>query len=141
VAVMQGTLVTIICLIAGFRPAHFSTIPVALGFMILIALLFAALGVAIGSSLQDMQGFQLIMNFLVLPIYFLSGAMFPLNDAHNVLKYITRADPLSYGVDGLRNVFGSPNVAFDPRLDLMVLIVVGSILLVFGAYRFSKIEI
>ncbi len=141
VAVIQGTLVTIICLIAGFRPAHFTTIPMALGFMILIALLFAALGVAIGSTLQDMQGFQLIMNFLVLPIYFLSGAMFPLNDAHNVLRYITRADPLSYGIDGLRNVFGSPNVAFDPRLDLMVLIVVGSILLVFGAYRFSEIEI
>jgi ABC-2 type transport system permease protein len=141
VAVMQGLLVTIICLIAGFRPAHFTTIPIALGFMILIALLFAALGVAIGSSLQDMQGFQLIMNFLVLPIYFLSGAMFPLNDARNVLRYITRADPLSYGIDGLRNVFGSPNVAFDPRVDLLVLIVVGCILLVIGAYRFSKIEI
>jgi ABC-2 type transport system permease protein len=141
VAVMQGLLVTIICLIAGFRPAHFTTIPIALGFMVLIALLFAALGVAIGSSLQDMQGFQLIMNFLVLPIYFLSGAMFPLNDARNVLRYITRADPLSYGIDGLRNVFGSPNVAFDPRVDLLVLIVVGCILLVIGAYRFSKIEI
>jgi ABC-2 type transport system permease protein len=141
VAVMQGLLVTVICLIAGFRPAHFTTIPIALGFMVLIALLFAALGVAIGSSLQDMQGFQLIMNFLVLPIYFLSGAMFPLNDARNVLRYITRADPLSYGIDGLRNVFGSPNVAFDPRVDLLVLIVVGSILLVIGAYRFSKIEI
>jgi ABC-2 type transport system permease protein len=141
VAVMQGLLVTVICLIAGFRPAHFSTIPIALGFMVLIALLFAALGVAIGSSLQDMQGFQLIMNFLVLPIYFLSGAMFPLNDARNVLRYITRADPLSYGIDGLRNVFGSPNTAFDPRVDLLVLIAVGSVLLVIGAYRFSKIEI
>jgi ABC-2 type transport system permease protein len=141
VAVIQGLLVTVICLIAGFRPAHFTTIPIALGFMVLIALLFAALGVAIGSSLQDMQGFQLIMNFLVLPIYFLSGAMFPLNDARNVLRYITRADPLSYGIDGLRNVFGSPNVAFDPRVDLLVLIAVGSVLLVIGAYRFSKIEI
>ncbi len=141
VAIMQGLLVTIICVIAGFRPAHISTIPVAIGFMILIALLFAALGVAIGSSLQDMQGFQLIMNFLVMPIYFLSGAMFPLNDAHNILRWITRADPLSYGIDGLRNVFGSPNVAFDPRLDALVLAVVGSILLVIGAHRFSKIEI
>jgi ABC-2 type transport system permease protein len=141
VAIMQGLLVTVICLLAGFRPAHISTIPIAIGFMVLIALLFAALGVAIGSSLQDMQGFQLIMNFLVLPIYFLSGAMFPLNDAHNVLRWITRADPLSYGIDGLRNVFGSPNIAFDPRLDALVLVVVGCILLVIGAYRFSKIEI
>src|SRR5215469_7022963 len=71
VAVMQGLLVTVICLIAGFRPANLATVPIALGFMVLIAVLFAALGMAIGSGLQDMQGFQLIMNFLVMPIYFL----------------------------------------------------------------------
>jgi ABC-2 type transport system permease protein len=141
VACIQGLLVMVICLIAGFRPAHFSAIPLALGFMVLIAILFAALGMAIGSGLQDMQGFQLIMNFLVLPIYFLSGAMFPLNDAKSVLKYITRIDPLSYGIDGMRNVLGASNSAFDPRLDLTVLVIVGAIFLVFGAYRFSKIEI
>ena len=114
VAVIQGSLVTVVCLIAGFRPAHLIGIPLALGFMVLIALLFAALGMAIGSGLQDMQGFQLIMNFLVMPIYFLSGALFPLNDAHNVLKYITRADPLSYGIDGMRIVLGASNAAFVP---------------------------
>jgi ABC-2 type transport system permease protein len=141
VAIIQGLLVMLICIIAGFRPTHFSAIPLALGFMVLIALLFSALGVAIGSSLQDMQGFQLIMNFLVLPIYFLSGALFPLNDAHSVLKYITRADPLAYGIDGMRNVLGAPNTAFDPRIDCLVLVVVGAVLMVFGAWRFSKIEI
>ena len=121
VACIQGLLVMIICLIAGFRPAHFSAIPLALGFMVLIAVLFAALGMAIGSGLQDMQGFQLIMNFLVMPVYFLSGAMFPLNDTKSVLKYITRLDPLSYGIDGMRNVLGASNTAFDPRLDAVVL--------------------
>jgi ABC-2 type transport system permease protein len=141
VACIQGLLVMVICVIAGFRPVHYSAIPLALGFMVLIALLFAALGMAIGSGLQDMQGFQLIMNFLVLPIYFLSGAMFPLNDAKSVLKYITRIDPLSYGIDGMRNVLGAANTAFDPRLDLIVLLAVGVIFLIFGAYRFSKIEI
>jgi ABC-2 type transport system permease protein len=141
VAVIQGSLVMIISVIAGFRPTHLFSIPLAIGFMILIAILFAALGVAIGSSLQDMQGFQLIMNFLVMPIYFLSGAIFPLTGQGIVLKYITRADPLAYGIDGMRNVFGAPNVAFDPRVDVIVLVMVGSILLIFGAYRFSKIEI
>src|SRR6516162_5806603 len=58
VACIQGLLVTAICLLAGFRP-HISAIPLALGYMVLIALLFAALGMAIGSGLQDMQGFQL----------------------------------------------------------------------------------
>lgn len=141
VAVIQGLLVMVVCFLAGFRPAHLASIPLAFGFMVLIALLFAALGMAIGSGLQDMQGFQLIMNFLVLPIYFLSGALFPLNDAHSVLKYITRADPLSYGIDGMRNVLGAPNAAFNTHLDFLVLVVVGVVLLVFGAWRFSKIEI
>ena len=47
-------------------------------FMALIAVVFAALGTIIGSSLKDMQGFQLVMNFLVMPIFFLSGALYPL---------------------------------------------------------------
>jgi ABC-2 type transport system permease protein len=109
--------------------------------MILIAFLFAALGMAIGSGLQDMQGFQLIMNFLVMPIYFLSGALFPLKGLPVVLKYITRCDPLAYGIDGMRNVLlGSAYASFDPVHDCIILIVVGAVLLVFGAWRFSKIE-
>ena len=140
VAVIQGLLVTLICVLAGFRPAHFAAIPIALGFMVLIALLFAALGMAIGSGLQDMQGFQLIMNFLVMPIYFLSGALFPLTGLPIVLSYVTKADPLAYGIDGMRSVLLGHS-AFDPRIDLLVLVVLGAILLVFGAYRFSKIEI
>lgn len=140
VAVVQGLLITVICLVAGFRPTHWIAIPFALGFMVLIAINFAALGVAIGSGLQDMQGFQLIMNFLVMPIYFLSGALFRLDDVKSVLKVITRLDPLSYGIDGMRNAFGNPNVAFDPRLDFLILGVVGLAFIIFGAYRFSKIE-
>jgi ABC-2 type transport system permease protein len=140
VAVIQGTLVMAICLIAGFRPAHWALLPLAFVFMVMIALLFAALGMAIGSGLQDMQGFQLIMNFLVMPIYFLSGALFPLAGLGVVMKYVTKADPLAYGIDGMRNVFGSPLAAFDPRIDFLVLAVLGCLLMIFGAYRFSKIE-
>ena len=140
VAVMQGLLITVVCVIAGFRPPNMWAIPLALGFMVMIAVVFASLGIAIGSGLQDMQGFQLIMNFLVLPIYFLSGALFPLKDAHNVLKYITRADPLAYGIDGMRSVLGAPNAAFDARLDFVVLAAVGVAFLIFGAWRFNKIE-
>lgn len=141
VAVLQGLLVTVVCFIAGFRPINWMWIPIALGFMVLIALLFAALGMAIGSGLQDMQGFQLIMNFLVMPIYFLSGALFPLKGLPKVLDWITKIDPLSYGIDGMRNVLlGSASAAFTPSLDLTVLVGVGVVLLVVGAWRFSKIE-
>jgi ABC-2 type transport system permease protein len=140
VAAMQGLLVSVICLVAGFRPVHPSMIPLALVFMVLIAVVVAALGVAIGSSLQDMQGFQLIMNFLVMPIYFLSGALFPLTGLPKALAWATSADPLSYGIDGMRSVL-SGTTHYGSAFDLEVLVVVASVLLVFGAYRFSKIEI
>jgi ABC-2 type transport system permease protein len=140
VAIIQGLLVTVVCFIAGFRPVNYLTAPIALGFMLLIALLFAALGVAIGSSLQDMQGFQLIMNFLVMPIYFLSGALFPLAGLPKALKIVTSLDPLAYGIDGMRSVLLGKTV-FGAFTDLVVMVVLGCILMVFGAYRFSKIEI
>ena len=140
VAVIQGLLVTVVCLIAGFRPASFLALPLAIGFMVAIAVVFAAAGVAIGSGLQDMQGFQLIMNFLVMPIFFLSGALFPLDDLKQPLKLITRLDPLSYGIDGMRATLIRYS-AFHPVTDMAVLASVGVVLLVIGAHRFSKIEI
>jgi ABC-2 type transport system permease protein len=140
VAVLQGLLVSIVCLIAGFRPVHLASVPLALVFMILIATVFSALGVAIGSSLQDMQGFQLIMNFLVLPIFFLSGALFPLTGLPRVLSVVTSIDPLSYGIDGMRSVLLGASY-HGAAMDAEVLVAIASVLLVFGAYRFSKIEI
>ena len=84
VAVIQGLLIMTVCLIAGFRPYNLAMLPVVFLFMMLIAVVFAALGTAFGSILEDMQGFQLIMNFMVLPIFFLSGALFPLNNLPKV---------------------------------------------------------
>src|SRR5580700_8180464 len=81
VAMLQGVIVFALTLVAGFRPVDWLMIPVALSFMFLIALFFTALGTALASVLDDMQGFQLIMNFLIMPFFFLSGALFPLNDA------------------------------------------------------------
>lgn len=140
VSMLQGTLMVIVCLIAGFRPTSLAGVPVAILFMMLIAIVFAALGVAIGSSLQDMQGFQLIMNFLVMPIFFLSGALFPLKNLPKVLAFVTRLDPLTYGVDGLRgSLIGLTH--FGIATDLAVLAGVAVVLLYLGAWRFSKIEV
>ena len=140
VAMLQGTLIVVVCLIAGFRPVSLLGIPLGFAFMALIAIVFAALGTSIGSSLQDMQGFQLIMNFLVLPIFFLSGALFPLNNLPKALSFVTKLDPLSYGVDGLRAaLIGASH--FGAIVDALVLAVVAVGLLGLGAWRFSKIEI
>jgi len=115
-------------------------VPLGLLFMVLIAVVFAALGTAIGSALKDMQGFQMTMNFLVMPIFFLSGALFPLNNLPKVLGWITSFDPLAYGIDGMRSAL--LNMAhFGPVVDGAVLAAVALLFLSLGAYSFSKIEI
>ena len=140
VSIIQGTLILIICLIAGFRPHSWLAIPTAFLFVILIAIVFAALGTAIGSILKDMQGFQLVMNFLVLPIFFLSGALFPLANLPMAMSIITKLDPLTYGVDGLRGAL-IQSWQFSAVIDLSLLAIIGAFFLSAGAYLFSRIEV
>jgi ABC-2 type transport system permease protein len=109
-------------------------------FIALIATVFSALGTGIGSVIEDMQGFQLVMNFLVMPIFFLSGALFPLDGQGKVLAAITMIDPLSYGIDGMRSVL-LERTHFGAMRDFEVLVGIALVFIVFGAYRFSKIEI
>lgn len=139
IAMIQGTLVLAICMIAGFRPHDPAGVPLAILFMALVAVVFAALGTVIGSTLRDMQGFQLIMNFLVMPIFFLSGALFPLANLPTALAVVTRVDPLSYGIDGLRGALIGRSY-FGVPTDLAVLVVVATCLLALGARTFSRIQ-
>lgn len=140
VAMLQGMLILIVCLVAGFRPSSAAAVPLALLVMASIAIVFAALGTVIGSSLREMQGFQLVMNFLVMPIFFLSGALYPLKNLPVVLAALTRIDPLTYGVDGARGAFIGVS-HFGMWTDITVLVVVGLALLSLGAWRFTKLEV
>jgi ABC-2 type transport system permease protein len=139
-ALIQGTLVLTVCLLAGFRPHDLTALPLALLFMVLIAVVFAALGTAIGSTLRDMQGFQMVMNFLVMPIFFLSGALYPLGGLPAALAAATRVDPLSYGIDGLRGALIGVS-HFGVVTDLAVLGGIAMLFLVLGAWAFLRIQV
>jgi ABC-2 type transport system permease protein len=140
IAMIQGTLVLIVCMVAGFRPQGVAAVPLALLFMALTAIVFAGLGTAIGSALKDMQGFQFIMNFLVMPIFFLSGALFPLGGLPSALMIATRIDPLSYGIDGLRGALIAQS-QFSVVTDVAVLLAFAAVFLGLGARAFSRIQI
>ena len=140
VALLQGLLVSVVCLIAGFRPVHLALIPAGIAFLGLTAVVFAAAGTAIGSTLKDMQGFQMVMNFLVMPLFFLSGALYPLDNLPSALAVLTRIDPLTYGVDGMRAML-IDRTHFGAGIDALVLACVGVVLMVVGAWRFNRIEV
>ncbi len=140
VAAIQGGLILLLSVAAGFRPRSWLAIPAGLFFVIAIAIVFAAMGTALGSMIQEMQGFQLIMNFLVMPLFFLSGALFPLKHLPRVLTWITHADPLSYGVDGLRGVLtGAWQFGF--LLDTGLLALLAALFLCAGAMLFARMEV
>jgi ABC-2 type transport system permease protein len=138
VAMFQGIIVFTLTLFVGFRP-NFYMIPLALFLAFLNAIIFTSLGTAIASLLEDMQGFQLIMNFLVFPIIFLSGAFFPLQGLPTAMQYVVRIDPLTYGVDGLRGLLIGASY-YGIMVDFIVLGAVATIFLGVGSYLFSRIK-
>lgn len=140
VAMIQGLIVFVITLPVGFR-LHFSPVlPLAFVFMAFIALVFTSFGMCLGSLLDDMQGFPLIMNFLVMPLFFLSGALFPLNGLPESISILSNVNPMSYGVDGLRTAFGGI-AHFGLSADLLFLSLVSVLLLSIGSYLFSRIQV
>ncbi len=140
VATIQGAMFLGVCFIGGFRLENWSALPAVFLFMALTAILFTALGSAIGASLQDMQAFQFVVSFLIMPLFLLSGAMFPLTNLPKVLAIATSLNPLTYGVDGLRqSLIGA--VHFGMVTDISVLTVFAVALVALGAYRFSKIQL
>ena len=140
VATFQGIIVFALAMLFGFRPHNWLLVIPAILFMLLVALLFTALGTAIASVLEDMQGFQLIMNFLVMPLFFLSGALFPLTGLPTVLAGLTRIDPLSYGIDSFRALLVNTS-HFGLGVDFIVLAIFTIVFLGVGSYLFSKIEV
>jgi ABC-2 type transport system permease protein len=140
VATFQGIITLLLSLLVGFRVENIGLLPVTLAFIFLVALLFTAFGTAIASVLEDMQGFQLIMNFLVMPLFFLSGALFPLQGLPKALGIVAQIDPLSYGVDALRITL--VNIShFGLLTDFLVLGVITVLILIVGSYLFTRIQI
>lgn len=109
----------------------------SLVFMFLISASFVAMGIAFASRMTDAHGFQLVMNFLIMPLFFLSGALFPLKGLPDWLGTASMFDPLTYGVDGLRGSLGG--IAYFPLwLDFTVLFVFWIALTIIGARLFRK---
>ena len=138
-AMVQGMFVFLASLVAGFRPHSFGGLLLAFLFMALIAVLFNIVGTAIGSVLREFQQGQLAMNLVLAPLFFLSGALFPLSNLPPPLALAVRVDPLTYGVDGLRAALTGAT-HFSVAVDLAVLSGVVMVVLVIGTYLFSRIQ-
>ena len=108
--------------------------------MILVGIGFTAFGIAIASRMEDLTGFQLIMNFVIFPLFGLSGALFPIRSLPAWLVPVTLIDPLTYGVEGIR--YGLTGVSqISPVVCAAVVAGFAVAMTVIGAYLFRKISI
>jgi ABC-2 type transport system permease protein len=139
-ALIQGILLLIISLFMGFKIANPLGIILTLILMLLIGIGFIGFGIAIASVMEDTQGFSLIMQFIVFPLFLLSGAIFPIANLPTWLRSLSLIDPLTYGVDGLRaSLIGFSQ--FPIFLDLVLLLIFDFVMVILGAWLFSKTEV
>ncbi|WP_407355995.1 ABC transporter permease [Methanolobus sp. WCC5] len=138
-AVIQGLIILVLSLLMGLRINSIPGFAIAIVFMTLIGISFTAFGIAIASRMDDMHGFQLIMNFVIFPIFGLSGALFPIDSLPSWVRFLTLLDPLTYGVEGIRyGLLGTSQV--DPLLSFVVLSGFTVIMVMLGSYLFRKIS-
>ena len=139
-AVIQGIILMVLAVLLGLRIENPAGFFVALGFMILVGISFTAFGIAIASRMEDMTGFQLIMNFVVFPLFGLSGALFPISSLPAWLEPITLIDPLTYGVEGIRyGLTGASQI--NPLISLAVIAGFAVAMTVVGAWLFRKVSV
>lgn len=138
-SMIQSLMILLLSLLLGFRTHHGAGIFLALVFMLLIGFTFIGLGLIFASRMKDMQGFSIVMNFIVFPLFFLSGALYPLENLPAAVRILSYVDPLTFGIDGLRwSLIGVS--AMPPALDAAVLAGFSVLMVSLGAYFFETSE-
>ncbi len=139
ISVLQGLIVFFIALLLGFSPYNWALVIPALLLLIFICLTLALFGAGIASMVDDFQGFQGINNLIILPMFFLSSALYPLDDVPTFLAVISTLNPVSYMVDAMRFLL-SNETHFGLHRDLVVITITFFISIIFSVRRFNRIQ-
>ena len=139
IAMIQGTIILLFSPLLKI-PITFVIFFKVIGIMFLVAMTIATLGIVLASVIKSMQAFQVITNFLLMPMFFLSGALFPLNNTVKWMNVVSKINPLSYGIDAMRTVIlNDPALQLYPLwLDIVVLASVTVVMSILGAVLFSR---
>jgi len=116
-----------------------SALLLAILLLFLLALSLVSTGLIIGSLMESPEGFNMIVSFLVFPLFLFSGALFPLDNLPLWLRAITYIDPVTYGVDGLRTVTIGVS-QFPLYMDLAVLATFAAVMFTVGTAAFERMK-
>ena len=142
VSLITAIVIFIVIVAVGIIPFNILSVGgifTSIVFMILIAMTFVSIGLIIASYVNNIEGFQVLINFLILPLFFLSGALFPLTNAPLWMKGISAIDPLQYGVDGMRGALVGIH-SYPIYMDFAIVLAVTVALITIADISFRKIQ-
>jgi ABC-2 type transport system permease protein len=114
----------------------------AIAFLLVTTAFAVSTGLILGSQMESPEGFQLVGSFVIFPMFFLSGALFPINNLPPYLAPFVLIDPITYAVDGLRGVLiGTEYSTFPVILDFAVISAFALMMILIGTYAFKKMKI
>ncbi|MCX5751986.1 MAG: ABC transporter permease [Candidatus Saganbacteria bacterium] len=144
--IVQGTLLFAVSFFFGFSMAPgFSFFRIILGFllmlifMVMISLTFISLGLSFASNMRDAQGFELIINFVMFPLFFLSGAVAPISNLPGWVRVLAYANPLTYAVDGIRGALVRASM-FPIWFDLGICLIFALLMVAIASFFFDRSE-
>jgi len=158
VAVMQGIVMLVLAPILGVTLTPMLVVKLV-PLLIVLSVSLSGLGILVASRMRSQQGFQIIVQIIIFPLIFLSGVFFPVNNVPTWLEAISKINPLTYGVDAIRQLFLGGEIAatgggngscvigvtvlghtmtiFE---DVLVVAIFGIVMLLIAAWSFSKQE-
>jgi len=142
VSTIQALIILLFIPIVGLRPS-FSEILAAMVVCALIAFVISAFGIVLASFYESYESFSVIMNFIVMPMFFLSGAMYPVKLLPKALKIVSFANPLTYGVDAIKHMLtplkeGPLSPDLPLALDIFVMVSMATVFISLGGRFFER---
>jgi len=137
-ALLQGSAMLLFGVLLGINYTLL-TLAISFVFMFILASALVSLGLIIGSNMESVEGFQLIVSFLVFPMFFFSGALFPIRNLPTYLLVFTAVDPVTYAVDGLRGVLLGTS-QLPVALNLIVLTCFAAVMVAVGTWSFRRLK-
>jgi len=132
-----------IFMIGGIMPGLHLTpfsVLVSLAFLLVATVGLVSVGLILGSQMESPEGFQLIISFLIFPLFFLSGALFPINNLPGWLAPFIFVNPVTYAVDGIRGVMLGIS-RFPLLFDFTLVCLFAFVMILIGTYAFKKMKI
>ncbi len=151
-AMIQGVILLVLAPVIGVT-LDVGTVLLLLPFLFILAFALSAMGVALASRMKSMQGFQIVMNFLMMPMFFLSGSLFPLTGVPGWMAVLGRLDPVTYGMDPIRRIVLGATLPPDAvnalgltifdrvlpiGLEAVILLAFGGVMLAIGVMNFRR---